>query len=123
MSSHATSSYVNETSETCHRNINRERETVLRIIESAECLRPYPYPESWKDCYRIREIWEVIAIILLLIATHIILALMCWIIVTIYNELIEWIYAIFDLVIGWGNLILSYISTWVHSFATWKWLW
>lgn len=123
MSSHATSSYVNETSETYHRNINRERETVLRIIESAERLRPYPYPESWKDRYRIREIWEVIAIILLLIATHIILALMSWVIVTIYNELIEWIYAIFDLVIAWGNLILSYMSTWVHGFATWKWLW
>lgn len=123
MSSYATSSRVNETSEIYHRNINRERETVLRIIESAECLRPYPYPKSWKDRYRIREIWEVIAIILLLIATHIILALMSWVIVTIYNELIEWIYAIFDLVIAWGNLILSYMSTWVHSFATWKWLW
>lgn len=123
MSSYATSFRVNETSEIYHRNINRERETVLRIIESAERLRPYPCPESWKDRYRIREIWEVIAIILLLIATHIILALMSWVIVTIYNELIEWIYAIFDLVIAWGNLILSYMSTWVHSFATWKWLW
>lgn len=123
MSSHATSSRVNETSEIHHRNINRERETVLRIIESAEHFRPYPYPKSWKDRYRIREIWEVIAIILLLIATHIILALMSWVIVTIYNELIEWIYAIFDLVIAWGNLILSYMSTWVHGFATWNWLW
>lgn len=123
MSSHATSSYVNETSGVYHRNINRERETVLRIIESAERPRLYPYHKSWKDRYRIREKWEVIAIILLLIATHIILAFMSWVIVTIYNELIEWIYAIFDFVITWGNLILGYMSTWVHGFSTWKWLW
>lgn len=100
MSSYATSSKVDENSNIRHRNVDHEREKVLNIIESAERRRPHLH-------HALREIWEVIAVILLVIASHILLGLMSWIIFTIL-----------DFVISWGNFILG----WIHSLVTLKWL-
>lgn len=119
MSSHATSSRNDESSTIRHRNVNQERATVLRIIESAERPRPRHHRKEWKDYYGIHEKLEVIAIILLLVATHILLALLA----VLSSQLLEWMVAIFDLFVSWGDIILTYLSTWIQGMAIWKWLW
>lgn len=119
MSSYATSSHSDEISTVYHRNISREREIVYRIIESAEHPRRHNR-KQWEDRYGIREKWEVLAIILLLLATHILLALFGLIMSAVSGQLLEFIFPIFDFFMAWGNLILDYLSTWVQNFATWK---
>lgn len=122
MSSHATSSRSDEVSTVHHRNVSREREIVYRIIESAE--RPHRRRrERWEDRYGSREKWEVLAIILLLLATHILLALLGLIMAAVSGQLMQVMFPIFDFFVAWGNLILDYMSTWVQGFSTWKWLW
>ncbi len=122
MSSHATSSRSDEVSTVHHRNVSREREIVYRIIESAERPRRRRR-EHWEDRYGSREKWEVLAIILLLIATHILLALVGLIMSAVSGQLMHVMTPIFDLFVTWGNVILDYMSTWVQGFSTWKWLW
>lgn len=122
MSSHATSSRSDEVSTVHHRNVSREREIVYRIIESAERPRRHRC-EHWEDRYGSREKWEVLAIILLLLATHILLALVGLIMSAVSGQLIHVMTPIFDLFVAWGNVILDYMSTWVQGFSTWKWLW
>lgn len=122
MSSHATSSRSDEVSTVHHRNVSREREIVYRIIESAERPRRRRR-EHWEDRYGSREKWEVLAIILLLLATHILLALVGLIMSAVSGQLLHVMTPIFDLFVTWGNVILDYMSTWVQGFSTWKWLW
>lgn len=122
MSSHATSSRSDEVSTVRHRNVSHEREVVYRIIESAERPR-HIHRAQWEDHYGTREKWEVLAIILLLIATHILLALLGLIMAAVSEHLMHFMLSIFDFFVTWGNFVLSYMSTWVQGFVTWKWLW
>lgn len=122
MSSHATSSRSDEVSTVRHRNVSREREIVYRIIESAERPRR-PRREQWEDRYGTREKWEVVAIILLLLATHVILALIGLVMAAISEHLMEVVFCVLDFFFAWGNLVLSYMTTWIEGFGTWKWLW
>lgn len=122
MSSHATSSRSDEVSTVHHRNVSREREIVYRIIESAERPRRRRR-DHWEDRYGSREKWEVFAIILLLLATHLLLALLGLIMAAMSGHLMRLMAPIFDLFLAWGYVILDYVSTWVQGFSTWKWLW
>lgn len=122
MPSRATSSRSDEVSTVRHRNVSHEREIIYRIIESAE--RPHrPRREAWEDRYGAREKWEVFAVILLLLATHILLALFGLIMAAVSEQLLDITFAILDFFIAWGNLILDYMTTWVQGFCTWKWFW
>lgn len=122
MSSHATSSRSDEVSTVHHRNVSREREIVYRIIESAERPRRRRR-DHWEDRYGSREKWEVLAIILLLIATHVLLAIIGLIMSAMSEQLVQLMAPIFDIFVTWGMVILDYMSTWVEGFYTWKWLW
>lgn len=122
MSSHATSSRSDEVSTVHHRNVSRERKIIYGIIESAE--RPHHrHREQWEDRYGSREKWEVFAIILLLLATHILLALLGLIMAVVSEHLTQVMFLFFDFFVAWGNVILDYMLSWVQAFATWKWLW
>lgn len=122
MSSRATSSRQDEVSTVHHRNVSREREIIYRIIESSERPRRRRR-ENWEDRYGSREKWEVFAVILLLLATHILLALLGLIISALSGHLMQLMAPIFDLLVAWGFVVLDYVTTWVQGFSTWKWLW
>lgn len=122
MSSHATSSRSDEVSTVHYRNVSHERDIIYRIIESAERPRR-PRREHWEDRYGSREKWEVVAIIFLLVATHVLLAIIGLIMTVMSEHLFQLMTPIFDIFVTWGMMILDYMSTWVEGFYTWKWLW
>lgn len=102
-------------------NIDNEHEAILQLIEAAEYPNSLIQPKDYEYCYGTYEKWEMFGIILLLITTRIILAIIGWIIATISNYLMDWIYLIFDFFLVWGNIVLIYMMNWNQGLASWNW--